>query len=163
MKPTNQNPAIVGNIVFGENGVSIMRPYMSKDTVTTAIIENNPSNRADIDKALVCALDFVKARIAHCQTELEANLSNAYAVSEHAVYWKDGHFSLPTFQLMEQLVERNPTSWDDLSIPELQQIVRALHFQRQAKMETWWNTNICNLAFNIATEMMCVKNVGHSI
>ena len=160
---SNQNPTIVGNIVFGETGVSIIRPYMSEDAVTTAIIENHPDNQEDSEKALVCALDFVKARIAHCQAELEANLSKAYAISEHLVYWKDGHFSLPVFQLMEQLVERNPTSWDDLSISELQQIVRALHFQRQAKMETWWNTNICNLAFNIATEMMIVKNVGSSI
>lgn len=157
MKPTNQNPAIVGNIVFGENGVSIIRPYMDSDDVATAIVENNPNNHEDVEKALVCALQFVKARIAHCQAELEANLSKAYAISEYAVYWKGGHFALPTFQLMEKLVERNPNSWDDLSIPELQQIVRALHYQRQAKMETWWNTDICHLAFNIATELMCVK------
>lgn len=157
MKNTNQNPAIVGNIVFGENGVSIIRNYMSADAVTTAIVENNPNAQEDIEKALVCALQFVKARIAHCQSELEANLSKAYAISEYTVYWKDGHFTLPTFQLMEKLVERNPTSWDDLSVPELQQIVRALYHQRQSKTETWWNSDICRMAFNIATEMMCVK------
>ena len=157
MKNTNQNPAIVGSIVFGESGVSIIRNYMPEDAVTTAIIENSPNAQEDIDKALVCALQFVKARIAHCQAELEANLSKAYAISEYTVYWKDGHFTLPTFQLMEKLVERNPTSWDDLSIPELQQIVRALYHQRQSKTETWWNSDICRMAFNIATEMMCVK------
>ena len=157
MKNTNQTPTIVGNIVFGETGVSIIRPYMSSDTVTTAIIENNPDNEEDSEKALVCALQFVKARIAHCQAELEANLSKAYAVSEYAIYWKGGHFTLPTFQLMEKLVERNPKSWDDLSVPELQQILRALYFQHQSKTETWWNTNLCNLAFNIASEMMYVK------
>lgn len=157
MKNTNQNPAIVGNIVFGETGVSIIRPYMTSDAVTTAVIENNPNNNEDVEKALVCALQFVKARLDHCQAELEANLSKAYAISEYAVYWKGGHFTLPTFQLMEKLVERNPKSWDDLSIPELQQVVRALHLQRQSKTETWWSTDICHLAFNIATEMMCVK------
>ena len=157
MKNTNQNPAIVGNIVFGESGVSILRPYMSDEAVTTAIHENNPNGKEDVDKALVCALQFVKARIAHCQSELEANLSKAYAISEYTVYWKGGHFTLMTFQLMEKLVERNPTSWDDLSVPELQQIVRALYHQRQSKTETWWSSDICHLAFNIATEMLCVK------
>jgi hypothetical protein len=157
MKNTNQNPAIVGNIVFGETGVSIIRPYMTSDAVTTAVMENNPNSNEDVEKALVCALQFVKARLAHCQAELEANLSKAYAVSEYAVYWKGGHFTLPTFQLMEQLLERNPKSWDDLSVPELQQVVRALYHQRQAKTETWWSSEICHLAFNIATEFLICK------
>lgn len=157
MKNTNQNPAIVGNIVFGETGVSIIRPYMTSDAVATAVMENNPNSNEDVEKALVCALQFVKARLAHCQAELEANLSKAYAISEYTVYWKGGHFTLPTFQLMEKLVERNPKSWDDLSVPELQQVVRALYFQRQAKTETWWSSDICHLAFNIATEFLVCK------
>lgn len=157
MKNRNENPAIVGNIVFGEDGVSIIRPYMSETAIATAIVENNPNNNEDVDKALVCALQFVKARLAHCQAELEANLSKAYAISEYAVYWKSGHFTLPTFQLMEKLIERNPKSWDDLSVPELQQVVRALYFQRQSKTETWWSNDICHLAFNIATEFLVCK------
>lgn len=156
MKNT-QNPTMVGNIVFNENGVSIIRPYMDDESMTKAILANNSDQNVLIDRALACALEFVKARLEHCQAELEANLSKAYALNECAVYWKGGHFTLPTFKLMQDLVERNPKSWDDLSLAELQQIVRALHFQRQAKTETWWNNDTLTLAFNVATEFMLCK------
>lgn len=155
---TAQKPATVGNIVFGENGISIMRPYMDSDTMTQALVENHPGQGDLVEKALMCALEFVKTRIAHCQSELETNLSKAYAINECAVYWKDGHFSLPTFKLMQELVERNPKSWDDLSTAELQQIVRALYFQRHSKTETWWNSEVITLAFNLATEFMLCKS-----
>lgn len=162
MKNT-QNPIVVGNIVFEDTGVSIIRPYMDSDAFAKAVVDNNSDQNELIDRALKCALEFVKARLAHCQAELEANLSKAYAVNEFGIYWKGGHFTLPVFQTMKDLIERNPTSWDDLSMAELQQIVRALHFQRQAKTETWWNNDTLTLAFNVATEfMLCKSYVGSS-
>lgn len=160
MKNLLDKPTVVGNIVFGKDGVSIMRQY--QDPLETAEIFDQlyPAEKAkkDCAEALECALAYVKARIKHCASELERNFASAALVDTHRVMWKGGHFSRPTYELMVALVERNPQSWDDLSVWELQQVIRALHHQRNSNTDKCYSFTICVMAFDIATEILCAKS-----
>ena len=120
----------IGNIVFGEDGVFIQRKYDSYDASNAYFEQGLEERKKRKAEALECAMAYLQCRIDHCRTELENNFAKAVIVTPQEVVWDNGHFSLPVYRIMCDCIARNPKDWDELNIPELQQIVRALYFQR---------------------------------
>lgn len=137
----------VGNVLFTETGVSFTRAYGEENT--------QQIEAKQLAKALECALDYVRGRMQHCVKELEKNIIAATCITPHVVVWKSGYFTVSAYQCMEKLVTRNPTRWDDLSVAELQQIIRALHLNSNVSGEYWGDSKV--LAFNLATEYILCR------
>ena len=142
---------MVGNIVFGDEGVYVIRPY-STEADRTPDPEQLERDKAE---ALKFALEKVAVRMEHCELELNRNFATANVVTPYGIAWNGGLFSLPTYKLMKDLIERNPTNWLELSKPELTQIIRAIHLQRSKSTLHYYDTRTQELAFNIATELLC--------
>lgn len=136
----------VGNITFTEEGVVIKKEY-SHDVEMNVVDENKRI------EALKCALDYLQGRLTHCKKQLEENIVRA-VVTPVAVYWKDGHFSIPVYQHVENVLSNPPTSWDEVTPETAQQIVRAMYFN---KSEKWYDYDTKTLAFNIASEIMLCR------
>ena len=141
-----------GNVEFGETSVVIAMPYK---------VNPNPQPRLDEKakaRALDCAKNFLRGRMNHCMDELNANLSKATFLGKEncEVGWAEGHFSGRVYDAMEAALAVN--SWNQFNKLQLQQIVRALHFNNPAESE-YYGTAKTN-AFNIATELLLVGNPG---
>lgn len=140
----------IGNFIFDEKGVSIVRAYSNPD--------ERPDTRAsneDAEKALKCALDYLEGRMNHCLRDLEANFASATYVGSDMVIWPGGRFNIILYMAMMKTIENPPKTWDELGKLELQQIVRAINAGYRIS-STFWGS-IKELAFNIATECLLVK------
>ena len=137
MKQINQ----YGNIVFTESGISMSIAYGGEMNIHCTEEQQK--------EAFDCAIDHLRARMQHCLNQLNTNAANATFVSENMVCWKNGHFSRPVYDSMAD-ASLNAKSWDDLNRMQIQQIVRALHFNGTKK---YWG-NAKDHAFNIATEIL---------
>ena len=146
---------MVGNIVFGDEGVYVVRPYSTEADRTAHITANPEQLEHDKAEALKFALEKVAVRIEHCEIELNRNFATATIVTPDGIAWNGGLFNLPTYKLMNDLIERNPTNWLELSKAELTQIIRAIHLQRNKSTLHYYDMRIQELAFNIATELLC--------
>ena len=145
----------VGNIVFGDKGVYIIKPYSTEADRTAHITANPEQLEHDKAEALKFALEKVAVRMAHCEIELNRNFATATIVTPDGILWSGGVFNLPTYKLMKDLIERNPTNWLELSKSELTQIIRAIYLQRNKSTLHYYDMGIQELAFNIATELLC--------
>ena len=145
----------VGNIVFGDKGVYIIKPYSTEVDRTAHITANPEQLEHDKAEALKFALEKIAVRIEHCEIELNRNFATATIVTPDGILWSGGVFNLPTYKLMKDLIERNPTNWLELSKAELTQIIRAIHLQRNKSTLHYYDMRIQELAFNIATELLC--------
>lgn len=147
---------MVGNIAFTETGISVVRPYMDTQELDNAYAELYKDREERVQRALKAAKKALEARLEHCKSELEKNLPKATVISNDYIGWKGGHFSLPVYQTMEKCLARNPQTWEELNLLELQQIVRAIHCQR------YQISGCCHddldVAFMIATEFMLCYN-----
>lgn len=143
---------MVGNIAFTENGVSVVMPYTAPEARETVYAELSKDKEKRAKDALVAGMKAIEARLKHCKEELEKNLPKAVIVTEEQVVWKDGHFSLPVYKAMEDLLARNPQNWDELNKLELQQMVRAIHCQRY-QIEGCHHFDL-DRAFMVATELL---------
>lgn len=146
---------MVGNIAFAETGISVVRPYMDMDELNKAYAELSKNREDRSQKALKVAKKAIEARLEHCKSELEKNLPKATAIDAEYVGWNGGHFSLPVYMALEDCLKRNPQKWEDFSLLELQQIVRAIHCHR-CQISAYYE-DIDN-AFMIATELMLCYN-----
>lgn len=146
---------MVGNIVFGNEGVYVIRPYSTEADRIAHITANPEQLEHDKAEALKFALEKVAVRMEHCELELNRNFATANVITPYGIAWNGGLFSLPTYKLMKDLIERNPTDWSELSKPELTQIIRAIHLQRSKSTVHYYDVRTQELAFNIATELLC--------
>lgn len=146
---------MVGNIVFGDEGVYVIRPYSTAEENRAALSANPEQLEHDKAEALKFALEKIAVRMEHCELELNRNFATATVVNPDGIAWNGGVFSLPTYKLMKDLIERNPTNWLELSKPELTQIIRAIYLQRSKSTLHYYDMRIQELAFNIATELLC--------
>ena len=135
-----------GNIVFGEQGLKMTVAYTDNLGGTNGL---HPT-ADDITKALECAKDYIKGRMAHCIEKLNQNAYRAKVITRESVIWETGHFEKPVYDSMEEIDK--VTSWDELNGLQLQQIVRAIHFNSPASKKYYGDSK--ELAFNIATEYM---------
>lgn len=147
---------MVGNIAFTETGISVIRPYMDTQELDNAYAELSKDREERTEKAFKAAKKAIEARLEHCKSELEKNLARATYLSQASVIWDKGRFSLPVYQAMEKLLDRNPQTWEELNLLELQQIVRAIHCQRF--QISGCSHEDLDVAFMIATELMLCYN-----
>lgn len=149
----NKTDYQVGNVIFTENGVQFCREYTSEGFQYSEDIKEMR------EKALKCALSYVKGRLTHCEEELQKNIATATYVSESVVAWKDGRFTVPVHKHLVDLIKRleETASWEDLDNRDCQQILRALYFNSACKGE-WFACEVKSLAFNIASEMLMVDD-----
>lgn len=43
--------------------------------------------------------------MAHCKQKLHANLANATYITEYVIAWQGGHFSVPAYEALENILE----------------------------------------------------------
>ena len=141
----------VGNVIFTKEGVCFCKEYSQEG------FQYSEDAKEMREKALKCALSYVKGRLTHCEEELQKNIATATYVSENVVAWKDGRFAVPVHKHLIDLIKRleEGASWEDLDKGDYQQILRALYFNSACKDE-WFNLGVKALAFNIASEMLIV-------
>ena len=139
----------VGSVIFTENGVQFCKEYSQEG------FQYSEDFKEMREKALKCALSYVKGRLTHCEEELQKNIATATYVSENVVAWKDGRFAVPVHKHLVDLVKRleEGASWEDLDKRDCQQILRALYFNNSAG-KTWFDHETKSWAFNIASEML---------
>lgn len=90
----------VGNVIFAEEGVMVVRPYITDEVrITDRVIT--------YDKIRPYLLALCVRRLRHCAKMLEANLGSATQVHSEFVVWKDGHFSLPVYKALQQFIGSN--------------------------------------------------------
>jgi hypothetical protein len=140
----------VGSVIFTENGVQFCKEYNQEG------FQYSEDFKEMREKALKCALSYVKGRVAHCEEELQKNIATATYVSESVVAWKNGRFTIPVHKHLVDLVKRleEGASWEDLDKGDYQQILRALYFN--SIKDEWFAYETKALAFNIASEMLIV-------
>lgn len=139
----------VGGVIFTENGVQFCKEY------TTEGFQYLEDFKEMREKALKCALSYVKGRLTHCEEELQKNIASATYVSPELVAWKGGRFTVIVHKHLVDLVKRleEGASWEDLDKRDFQQILRALYFNNTCKDE-WHSYEHKSWAFNIASEML---------
>ena len=149
----NKTDYQVGNVIFTENGVQFCREY------TTEGFQYSEDIKEMREKALKCALSYVKGRLTHCEEELQKHIATATYVSESIVAWKDGRFTVPVHKHLVDLINRleENARWEDLDKKDCQQILRALYFN-SACNGMWFAQEVKALAFNIASEMLMVDD-----
>lgn len=149
----NKTDYQVGNVIFTENGVQFCREYNQEG------FQYSEDTKEMREKALKCALSYVKGRLTHCEEELQKNIATATYVSESVVAWKDGRFTVPVHKHLVDLIKRleENASWEDLDKKDCQQILRALYFN-SACNGMWFAHEVKALAFNIASEMLMVDD-----
>lgn len=145
-----RNVMKIGNLFFDEFGVSITRKYSNPDDAPSI----QPSE-GDKEKALKCALDYLKGRMSRCLRDLEANFASATYVGPDMVIWPGGRFNVTLYTSMMKVVDNPPKSWDELDKIELQQIIRAIK-AGYVSSDTYWGSSK-DLAFNIATELIILE------
>lgn len=143
----------VGGVIFTENGVQFCKEY------TTEGFQYLEDFKEMREKALKCALSYVKGRLTHCEEELQKNIATATYVSPELVAWKGGRFTVIVHKHLVDLVKRleEGASWEDLKREDFQQILRALYFNNACKNE-WHSYESKAWAFNIASEMLMVDD-----
>ena len=109
--------------------------------------------RKDEIRALECAKDYVRGRMKHCIKELNQNAYKAKVITPESVIWDKGHFERPVYDAMADI--EKVTSWDELNNLQLQQVIRALHFNSCDSDKYYGESR--ELAFNIATECMLMR------
>lgn len=90
----------VGNVIFAEEGVMVVRPYITDEVRIT-------DNVITYDMIRPYLLALCVRRIRHCAKMLEMNLANATQVHSEFVVWDGGHFSLPVYKALQQFVGSN--------------------------------------------------------
>jgi hypothetical protein len=149
----NKTDYQVGSVIFTENGVQFCKEY------TTEGFQYSEDFKEMREKALKCALSYVKGRLTHCEEELQKNIATATYISPDLVAWKNGRFTIPVHKHLVDLVKRleEGASWEDLNERDFQQILRALYFNNACKDE-WHSYESKSWAFNIASEMLMVDD-----
>lgn len=142
----------VGSVIFTENGVQFCKEY------TTEGFQYSEDFKEMREKALKCALSYVKGRLTHCEEELQKNIASATYVSTELVAWKGGRFTVIVHKHLVDLVKRleEGANWEDLNDRDFQQILRSLYFNNPCKDE-WFAHETKSWAFNIASEMLMVN------
>lgn len=148
----NKTDYQVGNVIFTENGVQFCREY------TTEGFQYSEDFKEMREKALKCALSYVKGRLTHCEEELQKNIATATYISPDVIAWKNGRFTVPVHKHLVDLIKRleGGANWEDLDERDFQQILRALYFNSACKGE-WFDQESKAWAFNIASEMLMVN------
>lgn len=138
----------VGSVIFTENGVQFCKEYNQEG------FQYSEDFKETREKALKCALSYVKGRLAHCEEELQKNIATATYVSPDVIAWKNGRFTVPVHKHLVGLVKRleEGASWEDLNREDFQQILRALYFN--SIKDEWFAYEVKAWAFNIASEML---------
>jgi hypothetical protein len=62
--------------------------------------------------------------MAHCKQQLHANLANATYIAEYVIAWKGGHFSVPAYEALEDILKL--TDARDLNKMQALQLIRAM-------------------------------------
>lgn len=109
----------VGNVIFAEEGVMVVRPYITDEVrITDKVIT--------YDAIRPYLLALCVRRMRHCAKMLEANLGAATQVSSEFVVWKNGHFSLPVYKALQQFVGSNGVKGEFTPLIA-QQCIREIH------------------------------------
>ena len=119
MKTTNQFPKTVAGITFTETGVLIEKSYQHDTTVCRELNESKFTG-----EYLEIAKRLAKTRMAHCKQQLHANLIHATYITEHTIAWKGGHFSVPAYEALENILEL--TDVRKLNTKQALQLTRAM-------------------------------------
>lgn len=151
MKTQNQD-FVIGNISFTNEGVTVVRPYTPSSEVD---IDSLRPSKEDLAKAFEVAINAIKKRVQHCESELSKNIATACIITPDQVFWPDGHFSLPVYKAMKEWLESRPTDWSDMTVPIAQQVARAI-YKFGYRIEG--GDRARDLCFNIATEIMLMRD-----
>ena len=90
----------VGNVIFAEEGVMVVRPYITDEVRITDKVITYDMIRPHL-------LALCVRRMRHCAKMLETNLASATQVNSEFVVWKDGHFSLSVYKALQHFVGSN--------------------------------------------------------
>lgn len=119
MNTENQFPKTVAGVTFTETGIFIEKSYQRD--ITTCVKLNESKFTGEY---LEIAKRLAKIRMAHCKQQLHANLANATYITEYAIAWQGGHFSIPVYEALEGILEL--TDVRKLNKLQAQQLIRAM-------------------------------------
>ena len=109
----------VGNVIFAEEGVMVVRPYITDEVRITDKVITYDMIRPHL-------LALCVRRMRHCAKMLETNLASATQVNSEFVAWKDGHFSLPVYKALQHFVGSNGVKGEFTPLIA-QQCIREIH------------------------------------
>ena len=119
MNTENQFPKTVAGVTFTTTGVCIEKSYTNNLAVCREVNESKFTG-----EYLVIAKRLAKTRMVHCEKLLHANLANADYIMEHIIAWSNGHFSVPTYEALEGILELNDAR--QLNKLQTQQLIRTM-------------------------------------
>ena len=119
MNTENQFPKTVAGITFTKTGILIEKSYQHDTTICR---ELNPSKFTG--EYLEIAKRLAKTRMSHCKQQLHVNLVNATYITEHTIAWSGGHFSVPVYEALENILEL--TDVRKLNKLQAQQLIRTM-------------------------------------
>lgn len=117
METTNKK---IAGIVFTETGVMIERPYCDDRIYHQTKEEKYTGEWLEVAKYVI------KYRMANCYHKLHSNLANATTITPHTIIWQGGHFGVPVWEQMEDILKLNDVR--ELNKMQCQQIIRSLMF-----------------------------------
>lgn len=109
----------VGNVIFAEEGVMVVRPYITDEVRITDKVITYDMIRPHL-------LALCVRRMRHCAKMLETNLASATQVNSEFVVWKDGHFSLSVYKALQHFVGSNGVKGEFTPLIA-QQCIREIH------------------------------------
>lgn len=120
-----KNKQIAG-ITFTDNGILIEKKYDYSPQPSLKIDDEEKFT----GEFLEIAKRLAKYRMAHCYKQLHQNITTAEHITPQMIFWKNGHFSVPVWEGLENILTLKDVR--DLNLFQTQQLIRSMLFHRSS-------------------------------